>query len=202
MGQWPVVEFAFSPPRSQLDVDADAIMAAVPRSATNKRIFIEIPCKQVAARLSVDEVLARAGVTLRVDNPYDDVPWHDYFRVVVVVAGELCGSQIGEGLREIGRTFYPSLAGTPVGQMLVGRHLGAVVRQAAENWMLFNTVGSVRAEYLFERNFRFVFEGYPLVLTETMAVGVFEGMFNYFHMPVQLGLANLSPMSSVLDVRW
>lgn len=196
-------ELDWSSPREHLDIDVDGIATSVPRTATIKRVFIDLAARKIAARMSRDEVFARAKVDPGSGDPYDDVPWHDYFAVIMTVALELRGpAQLGQGLREIGRCFYPGMAGTTVGRMLLGKHLGDVVRQAAENWQRFNTIGSMRTEILFERNFRFHFDGYPLPLVETVAVGIFEGMFRYHHMPVEIGLATVGPTCMVIDTRW
>lgn len=193
----------FVPPRDHVDIDVDAIAAGVSRSATSKRLFLDLSTKLVADRLDRDEVFARAKVDPITVDPYDDVPWHDYFDVIVVVARELRGpEQLGEGLREIGRCYYRGMTRTPVGRMLLGNHLGDVIRQLAENWQRLSTVGSVRAEFCFERNFRFHFDDYPPALIETIAVGIFEGVFRYHYMPEKLGLAQVGPMSTILDVGW
>jgi hypothetical protein len=206
VGLFSVAELAeldWSPPREHVDIDVEAIAASVPRTATIKRVFIDLAARKVAARMGRDEVLARAKVDASPGDPYDDVPWHDYFGVLMTVALELRGrEQISHGLREIGRSFYPGMAGTLTGRMLLGKQLSEVIRQAAENWQRFNTIGTLRTEILFERNFRFHFDGYPLPLVETVAVGIFEGVFRYHHMPAQFGLAKIGPASMVIDLRW
>jgi hypothetical protein len=193
----------FAPPGDQVEIDVDGIAASVSRSATIKRLFMELAARKVAGRMSREEVLARAKVDSSAGDPYDDVPWHDYFAVVVTVALELSGRELlGRGLREIGRTFYPGMAGTQVGRMLLGKHFGDVIRQAAENWQRFSTIGSMRTEIVFERNFRFHFDGYPLPLVETIAVGIFEGLFRYHHMTARIGVATVGPTTMVIDLHW
>jgi hypothetical protein len=192
-----------TPPRDHVDIDVESIAASVSRSATIKRLFIELAARKVAGRMSREEVLARAKVDPSPGDPYDDVSWHDYFAVMVTVALELAGpQQLSRGLREIGRCFYPGMAGTVVGRMLLGKHFGDVIRQAAENWQRFNTIGSLRTEVVFERNYRFHFDGFPLPLVETIAVGIFEGLFRHHHMPAQFGITTVGPSSMVIDVRW
>jgi hypothetical protein len=201
--KWDPAAVDFTPPRDHVDLDVEGIAASVPRSATNKRLFMELAARKVAGRMGRDEVLARAKVDAAPGDPYDDVPWHDYFAVLVTVGLELAGpDHLGRGLREIGRCFYPGMAGTQTGRMLLGKHFGDVIRQAAENWQSFSTIGSLRTEILFERNFRFHFDGYPGALVETIAVGIFEGLFRYHHIAASLGLATLGPTSMVIDIRW
>lgn len=193
----------FVPPRDHVEVDVEAIAASVSRSATNKRLFLELAATRVADRLARDEVFARAHVDPTPGEPYDDLPWHDYLRVMVTVAEELRGpDQLGEGFREIGRCFYRGMDRTPVGRMLLGTHLGDVIRQLAENWQQLNTVGRVRSEFRFERNIRFHFDGYSPEMVETVAVGIFEGLFRHHFMPETITLARVGPMSTILDVRW
>ncbi len=164
----------------------------MPSAATNKRIFVQL----VTKRIGIDDPLA-------VGEPYDDVSWHDYFRVVVKAATHLQGpDRLYEGLREVGRWFYPDIAPTTVGRLMLGRHLGDAIRQAAETWQQFNTVGRVRAEFLSDRQFRYHFEDYPVLLTESIGIGIFEGMFRHHHMPVVILVARISPMHTVLDICW
>ncbi|MFV8752528.1 DUF2378 family protein [Nannocystaceae bacterium ST9] len=196
-------ELEFSPPRDHIDLDARAILAAVPQATTNKRIFVQLAAKLVGDRLSFAELLARAGVPASTGELFDDIAWHDYFRVLVVVAELLHGPvRLSVGLREIGRCFYPGVSQTIVGRMMLGRHLGEVVRQAAETWQQFNTIGRVRGEFLSERHFRYHFEDYPLLLTETVGIGIFEGVFRHHHMPATISICRIDSMHSMIDVRW
>lgn len=193
----------FELPRDHVEIDVEALAASVPTSATNKRLFIELAADLVRDRLSRDEVFARAKVDPSVGDAYDDMPWHDYFRMIVTVAHELRGpDQLGEGLREVGRCYYRGMTRTPIGRMLLGNHLGTVIRQLAENWQRLNTVGKVRSEFCSERNFRFHFDGHAPALVETVAVGIFEGLLRYHYMPETIRLARVGPMNTILDVRW
>lgn len=201
VGEHPPLDF--QAPREHVSIDVAALMAAVPQGTTTKRIFVDIAAALVDERVSLPELLARAQVDSLAEGPFDDVLWHDYFRVLLVIAAELCGpEQLGDGLRQIGRSFYVGIAETVVGRMLLGRQLGDAVRKAAETWETLATIGSVRVEQLSERHYRYRYDRYPTELAETMVVGIFEGMFRHFHMPVELRLARLGPRQAVLDMCW
>jgi hypothetical protein len=194
---------SFEPPRDHVDLDVAAILAAIPPATTTKRLFIDIAVEQVVGRVSLAELLARAEVDSLPDQPFDDVLWHDYFRMIVAGAAELQGPErLGEGLRQSGRGIYVGLANTVVGRLLLGRQLGDALRRAADTWQHLSTIGSMQVEQVSERNFRYHYERYPTVLTETIVVGIFEGLFHYFHMPVQIGLHRIGPLAAMLDMHW
>jgi hypothetical protein len=193
----------FAPPDEVVAVDPEWLLATVPAGKINKRIFIDFACELVAGRVAQAEVLRRAGIELHASEPFEDVAWHDYFRVAVVVAELLQGRErIGAGLREIGRCFYPRLLSTIVGRMLLGRTMGEAIRRAAEAWAQFNDVGRIHVEFRGEREFYYHFEQFPTMLAETIAIGIFEGLFRHHHMPVDLQIARIEPMHSIVRMRW
>lgn len=207
LGQSSVTEpraLAWAPLPDLIVVDADALAAAVPRDTTTiKRIFADMAMQLVATRVSPSEILTRAQVDLSGRQPFDDIPWHDYFRVAVVVAELLRGpEQLGAGLREVGRCFYRGLLGTVVGQMLLGRHLGEAIRKAADLWQDLNTVGAVWSEFRSEREFDYHFAEHPYMLIESVGIGIFEGVFAHHHMPVDLQIARPAPNHTVVRIRW
>lgn len=196
-------ELEFQPLPELVDVDVDALLTNVPPSITSKQFFIEVAMRRVADRMSSADILARAGVVAVARAPFDDLPWHDYFRVLCVVAELLHGrEQLSVGLREIGRGFYPSLLATPIGPMLLGRHLGEAIRKAAEVWQTFTPVGKVAAEFRGEREFYYHFVDYPQALLESVGAGLFEGLFRHHHMPVDMQLARPTANHSIVRLRW
>lgn len=201
MAETPALEF--SPPEDHVDVDVEGLLALVPTGKHSKRIFIDFALDLVADRVPAVEVFRRAGVAAPECDPFDDVSWHDYFRVVVVVATILRGpDQLGAGLREVGRCFYPKLLQTIVGRMLLGRHMGEAIRRAAEAWAQFNDVGRVHVEFRTDREFHYHFDAFPPALAETVAIGIFEGLFRHHHMPADIQIAHVGPMQTIVRMRW
>jgi hypothetical protein len=196
------VEPEFSPPRESPPVDADAVMAMVPRGTMIKRVFVDIALAQPGPFTPL-QLLDLAGVQLPDCGPFENVDWHDYFRVMLCVAAHTHGSErVGAGLRAIGRRFYPVIIKTPAGKLMLGRQLGDAVRNVADTWQQFNTLGRVWSEPIDERGFEYHFEHYPMILAETVGVGVFEGTFKYHHMPLNVMIASTAADNAIMHIRW
>lgn len=197
-------DLVFTVPRDDVEIDFVALSAAVPKATVHKRIFIDFLLVEIADRVPPEQVLARAQVELTAGDPFDDVAWHDYFAVLLTVAELLAGPErpAAAGLREIGRSTYRRLLELPVGRLLLGRQLSDALRVAGELWEEFNSIGRVRAEARGERAYDYHFDPYPAALTETIGVGVFEGMFRYHHMAGDIGLARLGPTQTIMRLTW
>lgn len=189
--------------RERVDIDVDALLRTIPADIVVKRMIIDIVVDQLRGRVEPAAVWAATGVNLDGVGPLDDVSWHDYFRVMVCLAELTHGrEQLSVGLRRLGAGFYRGIIKTPTGKLMLGRALGDAVRNVAASWGEFNTLGRVWSEFLGEREFLYHFEGVPLVLAESVGVGVFEGMFRYHHMPVEIAIARLGEWHAILRIRW
>jgi hypothetical protein len=198
-----VLALEFTPPRADAEFDFEEILARAASSSVNKRIFIEFAIADVADHIGRAQLLARAGVVLTARGPFDDVPWHDYFRVMLAAAEQLAGPErLCAGQRELGRSVYPRLIDTEIGRLMLGRQMAEAIRQAGDVWAQFNTVGRVRVEAESEREAYLHFEDYPAALTETVSVGIFEGLFRHHHADGEIALARISATHTIVRLRW
>ncbi len=193
----------FGPPREQFDIDVDALRAMIPADIEVKRSVIDIVLEQLPAGLSAEQALASMGLDFTQVAAHEDVSWHDYFRVMVFVAESKRGAKpLSVGLREIGQSFYRGVLRTPLGKLLLGRQLGDAVRNMADTWAEYNTLGHVWSDLTSERSFDYHLERFPRVLAESVGLGIFEGTFRYHFMPVTILIASDAPDNAILRMSW
>lgn len=193
----------FIAPREHFTIDVDALRASVPHDIEVKRMLVDIVSNGLDGELTPDQVLADLGLDFSGVAAHEEIRWHDYFSVMAHVAEVRRGREhLSLGLREIGRSFYRGVLSTPLGKMLLGRQLGDAVRNIADTWAEFNTLGRVWSDFTSERSFDYNFEGFPMSLAESVGVGIFEGMFAYHFMPVTILIRRDARDRGALRLRW
>ena len=189
--------------RDEFDIDIEQLRAMIPEGVRVKRMIIDLVLAQLPDGRTPAEALAQLGLDLEGVSSLDEISWQDYFSTMVLVAEATHGPEhLSAGLREIGRCFYRGVLATPIGRMLLGRQLGDAVRNVADTWAEFNTLGRVWSQPTGERSFDYHCEGFPRVLAESVGVGVFEGMFAYHFMDPTILIASTAPDNAILRMSW
>jgi uncharacterized protein (TIGR02265 family) len=201
----------FAAPRIDREIDVDAMLARLPPGIATKGLTIKAALDRLHARPDLAEwtderVLAGAGMPLQRPGLLQDIPWADYLRLTVLVAGLLRGpDRVPEGLREIGRGMYGAFGETLVGRMLfgtLGRNFGRVLMMGPNGWRVCDNFGDVRAEQLPGQHVQYHFSTYPIEIVETTFVGTIEGACEWHDVAAELLIASADDCHTVVDLTW
>lgn len=186
------------------------MLAAVPSNAANKGVIVKAAFDSVRARPELAEwtdeaIWQGAGQALPLPGLFQNVPFRPYLGVLVFAARLLRGSELGEGLREVGMAAYPGFVETLVGRMLfgaLGRNPLRVLMMGPNGWRICNNFGEVHSEQLDAQHVRYHFQGHPFGLLETLYVGTVEGACRVLEITPEIEVAKPSDTRGVIDIRW
>lgn len=153
-------------------LDVGAYLDAVPPNATVKGRFFQ----------DLVELLQKSGESVggcaKRYLPFYGYPMRDSLDLLLSAAKAVYGDlPLGEALRRIGRTAYPTFASTRIGAIIFGvfgRNLPAIVRLASKAYGVALSVGQVETLETSDEHARVHLKGLYIFL-DTLQVGVFEG---------------------------
>lgn len=166
------------PPRFDRYIDIEEHVAALPRGATAKGLFLRDPLIRVQTASPDLDLFKIADVPRRRILPFFDYPYDELMRLLHAAAGVLWpGLARGEGLRRLGQGAYEALISHQVGRiifMVVGNDFTRLAQVGRRGWQVSVSFGKVRYEELGPGHGAYHFEQFPAFL-ETYQVGVVEG---------------------------
>nr|WP_255216687.1 DUF2378 family protein [Pseudenhygromyxa sp. WMMC2535] len=169
-------------------------------------MFINRALRLAPAEYYEDEIITRAGVELQRFVPFRDYPWTDFLRIIATVGEMIVGEgQVSEGLREVGRSFYPEFASSVAGKVvfgLLGAYADRVIPLGPKAWNMSANLGNVSGESMGDRYYRYHYEGFPSLVVESMSLGVIEGALAFCQARGDYQIAVIDEMNCVVDIRW
>jgi uncharacterized protein (TIGR02265 family) len=198
-------DLAFVAPRTRFTIDVEGILARLPPSCTTKGMFFNRCLALARDHADEDELLRAADLEPERIIPFRDYPWHEFVRLVVVVADTLCEGKTAVGLRTIGRSLYDEFADSLIGRVTFGvlrNNADRVIGMGAKAWNIAGVPGEVVGEVLGDRHHRYHFVEYPADFAETLAIGVLESALHSCGEVARLLYARVDATHSVIDIGW
>ena len=195
----------FAKPRTDIEIDVEAIISRVPPDITTKGMFINRALKLAEGLSDEDDLIRASGVEPERFVPFKDYSWANYLRINCAIAKLLYPKRPAAGLRHIGRTLYAEFADSVPGRVTFGllrNNADRVISLGAKAWNMSGTPGEVFSEFVADQHYRYHFVGTPAEITETLGVGILEGaLAECGEVPcISFGFADL--MHTVIDIRW
>jgi uncharacterized protein (TIGR02265 family) len=196
----------YQPVDSDHHVDAETLVARLPRGATVKGMFLEHGfglAKRVG--LTREQIGEQSGVPMRRYLPFLDYPYADYIRTSMPIARAIHPRvKPARALRQLGLGLYPMFADTVLGRVIFGaleRDAGRVLPMGLKGWQLSINFGQIEAELLGPRHVRYHFTDMPALL-DTMSLGVVEGALTACGVRGTVLYAEKDPANGSYDIRW
>ncbi len=190
----------------EFELDLERVARMVPNTIMCKGVFINQTLRLSQDQFDDEEILRMAGVPLQRFVPFRDYPWIDFFRIAAVVGQVISdGASLSHSLRMMGRTYFSQFSEGVPGTLLFGALACSpdlIIPLGPKAWRMANNFGSLRAESMGDRHYRYHLYGQPTEVVESIHVGVLEGVFEHCSLDVSLQLAAVDEMTSIIDFRW
>jgi uncharacterized protein (TIGR02265 family) len=184
------------------DFDPAAHLALTPSDATTKGMFFRALAEQASrskSRGAVERWVGRNHLSFR------DYPMRDFMAFSVEAARAIFpGTPLGEGLRRLGKTAYPTFAASMIGRVIVGvfgDDLERIFSVAPRAYDVAIAPTRVRVKALGPRHFRFGYED-AFAFVDSYQVGVIEGAILHHGSTPSVRVHAPSLASAIFDVRW
>lgn len=196
----------FREPSVDVPVDLEAHLKLLPAGATCKGMFVRDVLAMVAKHATAEQVATRAGVKPRRYLPFSDYPMTENYPIIVEAAKLLHPSQpIAVGLRALGRigfrTFLSSTAARVLMAVVGAGEVDKVFMLTPKSYALSINYGRIDVTRVSERCIHITLADYPSFL-ETYQVGLFEGVFDHFHVQGRVRIALIDLANAVIEVAW
>jgi uncharacterized protein (TIGR02265 family) len=194
----------FRLPRDDLHFELADVFSVIRPDAAVKGLFLQKVVDRLPDRAAL---FARAGVPDRRIVPFLDVPYHDYFRVLVA-AGQILHPDLSpaQALRRLHLPHYQLFAETLAGRVIfgvLGNDAAQVMPLGPRGWQVnLKNMGEVTAQTLGSRHVRYVFAGYPALLAEICDVGVVQGALAFLGEQGTVRIRTPRPDHAELDIAW
>jgi len=196
----------FADPRENCPVDLDAHLALLPTGATCKGMFVRDVLAMAAKHATPQQIAESIGIAPRRYLPFSDYPMTENMRLTYEVGRLLGGARgAGAGLRALGRIGFRSfLSSTPARVLMAVVGVGDVEKVfmlTPKSYALSVNYGRVSAERVGERCVHVSIAEYPSYL-ETYQVGIFEGVFDHFHVRGHVRIAMQDLATATMELTW
>lgn len=196
----------FVDPRESCPVDLEAHLALLPPGATCKGMFVRDVLAMARKHATPEQIARNVGVEPRRYLAFRDYPMTENMRLTYEVGRLLGGARgVGVGLRALGRIGFRSfLSSTPARVLMAVVGVGEVDKVfmlTPKSYALSVNYGRVTAERIGERCVHISITGYPSYL-ETYQVGIFEGVYDHFHINGRARIALQDLATATIELTW
>ncbi len=186
-------------------LDVDGVIAQIPESAQIKGFFVTSYEKMLTARRPDLATQIKEAMPRKSYASLNSYPRAEVARAEVALARLVCPDQpVREAIHQATLHVYPTFLSSLLGRVVlstVGRNVDTVLGLGPRMMSSVTNYGSVAAEKIAERHWRYHYKDYYSWL-DCGDVGVIEGLLVHYGKVPHLTVAITGPFEMWLDIKW